>query len=109
MSFLGMLLTGGPNSPMYQALIDSNIGNSYSPYTGYDASNRESLFSFGLMGIKTEDAKMVTDIIEKTLAKAAEEGFPQERIESILHQIEVSQKHVSTVYCSLGDTMYSPF
>jgi len=94
MSFLGMLLTGGPNSPMYQALIDSNIGSSYSPYTGYDASNRESLFSVGLMGIKTEDAKVVTDIIEKTLAKAAEEGFPQERIESILHQIEIAQKHV---------------
>jgi hypothetical protein len=96
MSFLGMLLTGGPNSPMYQALIDSNIGSSYSPYTGYDASNRESLFSVGLMGVKTEDAKLVTDIIEKTLAKAAQEGFPQERIESILHQIEIAQKHVST-------------
>ena len=32
--------------------------------------------------------------IEETLQKAAEEGFPQERIESLLHQIEINQKNV---------------
>jgi len=29
-----------------------------------------------------------------TLKQVAAEGFPEERIQSVLHQIELSQKHV---------------
>lgn len=34
-------------------------------------------------------------LIQETLAKCAEEGFDPQRIESIIHQIELSQKNVS--------------
>ena len=39
-SMLSTLLFNGPNSPMHQSLIDSNIGQSYSPSTGYEAVGR---------------------------------------------------------------------
>lgn len=31
-----------------------------------------------------------------TLKQVAQEGFPEERIQSVLHQIEISQKHITT-------------
>ncbi|XP_041378980.1 LOW QUALITY PROTEIN: presequence protease, mitochondrial-like [Gigantopelta aegis] len=52
------LLTDGPASPFYQALLDANIGADYSPGTG--------------------------------------EGFPEQRVKAMLHQIEISLKHQSS-------------
>eukprot|EP00026_Physarum_polycephalum_P001705 Phypoly_transcript_01707.p1 GENE.Phypoly_transcript_01707~~Phypoly_transcript_01707.p1 ORF type:complete len:1041 (+),score=185.75 Phypoly_transcript_01707:70-3192(+) len=95
LSMLGALLTRGPSSPFYSALIDSNLGYDYAPGTGYDNNTREGLFSVGLSGVKNGDVDKVIQTIQETLLKAAEEGFPQERIESILHQIEFSQKNIT--------------
>jgi Zn-dependent M16 (insulinase) family peptidase len=97
LSMLSALLLDGPNAPMYQALIEPQIGTVYSPGTGYEPhSKREAPFSIGLSGIKTEDAPKVEEIITKTLQKVATEGFPQQRIDALLHQHELDQKHVST-------------
>lgn len=38
----------------------------------------------------------VEEAIKSTLNQVAEEGFPDERIQSVLHQIEIAQKHVTT-------------
>jgi Zn-dependent M16 (insulinase) family peptidase len=55
---------------------------------------REAFFSIGLQGIHRNDVEKVEKIIGETLQKAAEEGFDPKRIESLLHQIEISQKNV---------------
>jgi Zn-dependent M16 (insulinase) family peptidase len=36
----------------------------------------------------------VVGLIDSTLQQAAKDGFDSERIESILHQLEISNKHV---------------
>ncbi len=51
MSLLGELLVDGPNAPMYQELIQSNLGMEYAPGTGYHGHNREGYFVVGLQGI----------------------------------------------------------
>lgn len=94
MSLLSSLLLEGPTSPMYAALIESNIGSDYAPATGYSPA-QEASFGVGLMGISEDDIIKVENIIQETLQKVAQEGFPQERIDSILHQIEIGQKHVT--------------
>lgn len=96
MQILSMLLTAGPTSPFYKALIASNIGLTYSPGTGFDPSVRETSFSVGLSDILASDVEKVEKIIYDTLEETARTGFPQERIEAILHQIEFGQKHVSS-------------
>ncbi len=48
MGMLGSLLTRGPNSPFYKALIDSNLGYDYSPSTGYDSNIRYTFSPFSL-------------------------------------------------------------
>src|SRR5690606_1260162 len=98
MSILSMLLISGPNSPMYQALITPNIGSSYTPGSGYDSSGSEATFSIGLSDIAEEDIDKVENLIYETIQKAYNEGFNKERIESVIHQVEYSLRHVTTEY-----------
>ena len=56
---LTTLLTDGAASPMYRALIESNIGNDYSASTGYDRTCRMTNVSFGLQGIKSDNVSLV--------------------------------------------------
>lgn len=94
LSFLSSLLLSGPNSPLYQNLIDTNIGQSYSPCTGYEPHSKQATFGMGLQGISPNDIPQVRSIIQDTLKEASEKGFDPVRIESLLHQTELSAKHV---------------
>lgn len=96
MSILSHLLTDGPTSPFYKALIATNIGLTYSPGTGYESSIRETYFSVGLSDILAEDVEKVEKIIFDTVKEVQAHGIPQERIEAIIHQIEFGQKHVTS-------------
>ncbi|PIK37344.1 putative presequence protease, mitochondrial [Apostichopus japonicus] len=98
MSFLASLLTSGPTSPFYQSLLDANIGAGYSPVCGYDGSTREASFSVGLQGILAEDEEKVKEIIQSTLEKVIKEGFEADRIEAVLHSVELAQKHQTTSF-----------
>ncbi|KNC81627.1 hypothetical protein SARC_06065 [Sphaeroforma arctica JP610] len=95
---LTSLLVDGSSSPMYIALIESQLGSDYTPNTGLDTSTREPSFSVGLQGIKESDIPMVKDMIEKTIQKTMEDGFEAERVEAVLHQIELSQRDQTTSF-----------
>ena len=94
LSFLSSLLIHGPNAPFHEALIQPNIGQDYSPGTGYCNYTREGSFSVGLQGLKKHDIPRVHEIITNTFKSAARTPFSRERIDSLLHQIEMEQKHV---------------
>jgi len=96
LSIMSSLLLDGPMSPLYQALIESHIGNGYAPGTGYDGDSRQPTFSIGLQGVSDADVQRVSDIVETVLKERSEVGFEAERVEAILHQLEVSVKHVSS-------------
>ncbi|XP_022112056.1 presequence protease, mitochondrial-like isoform X2 [Acanthaster planci] len=98
MSILSHLLVSGPTSPFYQALVQANIGSDYSPVLGYDGSTKDASFSVGLQGIRQEDVEPVKSIIEDTFKKVVENGFEKERIDAVLHKIEISQKHQTTTF-----------
>ncbi|EPZ32580.1 Peptidase M16 domain-containing protein [Rozella allomycis CSF55] len=98
MRLLSCLLLNGPASPMYKSLIETNLGNEYSPINGYDCNTPISTFSFGLQGISEGDVEKVKEIIFETLEKSMYEGFPMERIEAALHQIELSLKHKTSKF-----------
>lgn len=93
LSILSTLLTTGQNSPFYEALVNSGLGSDYSPATGYVPWAKQSLFSIGLQGIQEQDIPQIHEIIEKTLDDVRQNGFPQERIDAILHSIELESKH----------------
>ncbi|KAJ3410731.1 Presequence protease, mitochondrial [Chytridiales sp. JEL 0842] len=92
---LSTLLTDGAASPMYRALIESNIGSDYAASTGYDRTSRQTCFSVGLQGMRTSDVPKVAELIEGVFADLVRsgKGFGRERVESALHQVEIGLKH----------------
>jgi len=48
LAMISSLLLDGPKAPLYQALLDSNIGSDYAPSTGFDNGTREPVFAVGL-------------------------------------------------------------
>ncbi|CAJ0944453.1 unnamed protein product [Ranitomeya imitator] len=63
LSLLSALLSDGPNSPFYKALIEANLGTDFSPDSGFNNCTRDTFFSIGLQGINTDDIQSVKEII----------------------------------------------
>ncbi|XP_036136152.1 presequence protease, mitochondrial isoform X2 [Molossus molossus] len=98
LNLLSSLLVGGPNSPFYKALIESGLGTDFSPDVGYNGYTREAFFSVGLQGIAEKDIQTVRDIIDRTIDDVIEKGFEDDRIEALLHKIEIQMKHQSVSF-----------
>lgn len=96
LAILGSLLTDGPSSPFYEALIDSGLGSDYAPFSGVQKFTKQSLFSIGLQGIAPDQSGAVQKAINMALKNAYTEGFPMERVDAILHRIELGTKHQSS-------------
>jgi len=90
----GVLLDDGA-SPLRQALETTSLGSAPSPLCGVEDSNLEMSFMCGLEGSKPENADAVEALILGVLEKVAEEGLPLERVESVLHQLELLQREIS--------------
>ncbi|KAI8060701.1 peptidase M16C associated-domain-containing protein [Gongronella butleri] len=93
MRLLSYLLMDGHASPMYKALIETNLGSEFSANTGYDSYTRVSSLSVGLQGVKDTDVQKVQDTIQSVLEQAKQDGFDPKRIEAAIHQLELGQKH----------------
>jgi Zn-dependent M16 (insulinase) family peptidase len=70
----------------------------YTSENRYDNSTKEASFSVGLQGVQHNDVDAVKNIIWNTLEKVSREGFAQERVSSVLHQIELGLKHQTSKF-----------
>ncbi|RXN00087.1 Presequence protease, mitochondrial [Acipenser ruthenus] len=98
LNLLSSLMVTGPNSPFYKALIEAKIGTDFSSVVGFDGSIKEASFSVGMQGIAEKDIETVKEIIFKTVNEIIANGFEEERIEALLHKIEIQMKHQSTSF-----------
>ncbi|XP_042221430.1 presequence protease, mitochondrial-like isoform X2 [Homarus americanus] len=98
---LGELLTSGPNAPFYKSLLEPQLGSGFSPSSGFDGHTRNTTFTVGLQGVKDSDVDAVGRIIDETFAKVSTEGFPPERVEAVIHNLELQVKH-QTSFFGLG-------
>ncbi|XP_069565063.1 presequence protease, mitochondrial [Brachyistius frenatus] len=96
LGLLSSLMISGPNSPFYKSLIEPKIGTDFSSVVGYDGSTKEASFSIGLQGMAEDDTEKVKQIISQTIDDIIQTGFEEERIEALLHKIEIQMKHQST-------------
>ncbi|MEN8802389.1 MAG: insulinase family protein [Thiogranum sp.] len=90
----GVLLDDGA-SPLRYALETTALGNAPSPLCGLEASNREMSFVCGLEGSEADRADAMEDLVLSVLTQVAEQGVPRDRVEAVLHQLELSQREVS--------------
>jgi Zn-dependent M16 (insulinase) family peptidase len=95
MGILTTLLIGNPAAPLYQALLDSGLGQNLCPGVGYHDDYRDTYFAAGLQGTDPDQAGAIETIIIKTLEQVATEGLPEERVAAALHQYEFSHREVS--------------
>ncbi|PIE44374.1 MAG: peptidase M16 [Gammaproteobacteria bacterium] len=82
-------------SPLQKELETTAIGQSPSPLCGLEDSNREMTFVCGIEGSDPEHVDTLETLVINTLNKVAEEGVAKERLEAILHQLELSQREIS--------------
>ncbi|KAJ8396104.1 hypothetical protein AAFF_G00021770 [Aldrovandia affinis] len=80
LSLLSTLMISGPNSPFYKALIEPKIGTDFS-----------SAFIRDLHTVN-KNIKIISQTIDEIIVN----GFEEERIEALLHKLEIQMKHQST-------------
>ncbi|MCB1877604.1 MAG: insulinase family protein, partial [Chromatiales bacterium] len=92
---LSSVLLDNSASPLRHALETCGLGASPSELCGVDDSTREMGFFAGMEGTDQEQADAVESLILETLERLAEEGIPQDQVDAMLHQIELSQREIT--------------
>ncbi len=82
-------------SPLRHALETTDLGSAPSPLCGLEPSNREMSFVCGLEGSRAEHADALERLVLEVLHKVADEGIAPDRVEAVLHQLELSQREIS--------------
>jgi Zn-dependent M16 (insulinase) family peptidase len=95
LTVLEQVLLANAASPLRKALIDSALGSALSDGSGYDAENRDTMFSCGLKDVASSAAAAIEALIFDVLRRLAAEGIDAELIESAIHQIEFHRKEIT--------------
>ncbi len=88
------LLTEHSGSPLQAYLETHPLATSPSPLIGMDDSNYEMTFFAGVQGSEPEHAEAIETGILQLFNELVETGFDNDSIETILHQIELDQRHI---------------
>ncbi len=92
---LSSVLLDNSSSPLLKLLERSKLGSAPSPICGLDDSGHEMVFSCGLEGSEPQHAQALEKEILDLLQQVAADGVELERVESVLHQLELSRREIS--------------
>jgi len=92
---LSSVLMDNSASPLQHALETTELGQAPSPLCGLEDSMRELVFCCGIEGSEAEHADALEALVLAVLQQVADEGVSQERLEAVLHQLELHQREVS--------------
>jgi Zn-dependent M16 (insulinase) family peptidase len=93
-NLLSQVLLDNSSSPLRQALERTTLGAAPSPLCGLEDSNFEMCFLCGIEGSKVENAQAFEKLVLDVLNDVASNGVPHEKLEAVLHQLELSQREV---------------
>ncbi len=91
---LSGVLVDNSSSPLRQVLESTDLGAAPSLFCGLEEGTREAFFACGLEGADGADSDKIDQLITDTLIQVRDEGVPQERIEAVLHQLELSSREI---------------
>ncbi|HEY9052542.1 MAG TPA: insulinase family protein [Gammaproteobacteria bacterium] len=91
---MSSVLLDNSSSPLLHALETSDYGSAPSPICGLEDSNREMSFICGVEGSSPEHAEAIEKLVLDVLNDVATNGVPQDRVEAVLHQLELSQREI---------------
>ncbi len=93
-NLLSQVLLDNSASPLRQALEKTGLGAAPSPLCGLEDSNYEMCFLCGLEGSRVEHAADFEKLVLDVLNEVAEKGIEQDKLEAVLHQLELHQREV---------------
>jgi len=82
-------------APLQRALEASKFGHAPSPLCGLEDSNREMAFACGLEGSDEGKEIDIENEVMAVLTRVAEQGVDKERLDAVLHQLELSQREIA--------------
>lgn len=91
---LSSVLLDNSSSPLQRALETTELASAPSPLCGLEDSMRELTFVCGVEGAKAENVAAIEAMILSTIQEVADNGVPQQQVESVLHQLELHQREV---------------
>ncbi|PCJ18368.1 MAG: peptidase M16 [Gammaproteobacteria bacterium] len=94
LQLLSDVLMDNSASPLMLALETTDLGTSPSRLCGLEDGNREMSFMCGIEGSNPEQVDAFEALVIETLEKVVKDGVPQENVEAMLHQLELSQREV---------------
>jgi Zn-dependent M16 (insulinase) family peptidase len=92
---LSSVLLENSASPLQHALETTDLGQAPSPLCGLEESMREMVFLCGLEGSEEQHADAVEALVLGVLEQVARDGVTLERLEAVLHQLELHQREIS--------------
>lgn len=93
LGILSSLLLDGYGSPMYRALIESELGSQFTPNTGLDTSGKIPIFTVGVSGVEEKNVPVVKETIRNVFQESLATGFSDEKVQGFLHQLELALRH----------------
>jgi len=82
-------------SPLQHYLETTDLGLAPSPLCGLEDSMREMVFCCGIEGSEVDRVETFEQQALEVLETVARDGVPQERVEAVLHQLELHQREIS--------------
>lgn len=92
---LSSVLLDNSASPLLLALETTDLGRAPSPLCGLEDSMREMVFCCGVEGSDPAQTESVEALVLDVIANVANNGVEQERLEAVLHQLELHQREIS--------------
>ncbi len=92
---LSSVLLDNSASPLQHALETTELGRAPSPLCGLEDSMRELVFCCGIEGSEAEHADALEAMVLAVIEQVAREGVSQERLEAVLHQLELHQREIT--------------
>ncbi len=93
--FLSRLLFQDSASPLLNALETTTLGSSPSHLCGLEDGNAEITLVCGIQGSDPESAQAFESLVLSILLHMAEQGVERERLDAVLHQLELDQRDIS--------------
>lgn len=82
-------------APLQRFLEGTKLGHAPSPLCGLEDSNREMAFVCGIEGGEYGSEQDLENEVLAVLEKVASEGVLKERLDAVLHQLELSQREIA--------------
>ncbi|MCP5122043.1 MAG: insulinase family protein [Pseudomonadales bacterium] len=92
---LASVLLDNSASPLQQALETTKLGQAPSPLCGLEDSMREMVFACGVEGSEAHHVEALEELVLGVLERVAREGVSHDRMEAVLHQLELHQREIS--------------